>query len=224
MTGRTLAIGDVHGCDLALRTLIGLIAPTQSDTVVLLGDLVDRGPDTADVIEQVLRLQSRCRVILILGNHEEMMLQALDGQGWFMWMQCGGDEALESYGGDPTAIPERHRDLLESALDYWETPDTIFVHANLEHGIALSDQHAVCLRWTHLSGTERPFDPARRVICGHTPQSNGLPLIMPGWVCIDTDCQRGGWLTCLDVCSNVVYQASQSGETRSFPLGYPERS
>lgn len=218
MTGRTLAIGDVHGCDRALRTLIGAVAPTQADTVVMLGDLVDRGPDSCDVLDQVWRLQSRCRVIVIQGNHEEMMLRALDGEGWNMWMQFGGEETLESYDGDPRRIPESHRDLLDSTVDYWDTPTTIFVHANLQPDVPLEEQHSVCLRWMHLDGRERPFDPRRRVICGHTPQSNGLPLVMPGWVCIDTDCQRGGWLSCLDVDGNHLTQANQAGDIRAFPL------
>lgn len=218
MTGRTLAIGDVHGCDLALRTLIGRVSPMQADTVVMLGDLVDRGPNSADVLDQVWRLSTRCQLIVIRGNHEEMMLSALDGDGWFMWMQCGGEEALESYGGNPDNIPDHHRELLESTIDYWETQSTIFVHANLEAGVPLEDQHSVCLRWTHLSGHEQPYARARRVICGHTPQESGQPLVLPGWVCIDTNCQRGGWLTALDVERNHVIQTNQDGNVREFPL------
>lgn len=218
MTGRTLAIGDVHGCAMALRTLLGAIAPTQADTVVLLGDLIDRGPDTCDVLEQVLRLQSRCRVVTIRGNHEEMMLQALNGKGWPMWIACGGNKVLESYGGDSSRIPESHRDLLESTVDYWDTASAIFVHANLESDVPLDEQHTVCLRWMHLEEEKKPYDRQRRVICGHTPQSTGMPIAMPGWVCIDTDCQRGGWLTCLDVDSNHVVQTNEAGEVREFLL------
>lgn len=223
-SARTLALGDVHGCNTALRVLLNAIAPTSNDTIVMLGDLVDRGPDTADVLEQVCQLRERCRVIMIRGNHEEMMLNALDGEGWNMWMQFGGEEALESYGGDLDRIPLHHRDLLETSRDYWETPTTIFVHANLQPDVPLSEQHSVCLRWMHLTGDEEPFDPNRRVICGHTPQKNGFPLVIPGWVCIDTDCQRGGWLTCLDVERDHVYQANETGQVRNFPLPAPPES
>lgn len=218
MTGRTLAIGDVHGCDTALRTLLGLIAPTQADTVVLLGDLVDRGPNTADVLEQVCTLRRQCRVIVLRGNHEEMMLAALDGRGWFMWTQCGGAEALESYGDDVRNIPDAHRELLEATVDYWETSSAICVHANVEPGVPLPDQHWNSLRWLHLGGDEPPYDAHHRVICGHTPQASGRPLVRPGWVGLDTDCQRGGWLTCLDVDANRVYQANESGDVRQFAL------
>lgn len=216
---RTFAIGDVHGCDTALRTLRAKIEPQEHDTVVFLGDLVDRGPGTRQVLDQVLVLQQRCRVVVIQGNHEEMMLRALGGGEWSMWMQFGGEEALKSYGGRPRAVPESHVDLMESARNYWETPSTIYIHANLQHGVPLAEQHDVCLRWTHLTGNEPWYDPPRRVICGHTPQKNGYPLVFPGWVCLDTDCQRGGWLTALEVDADWVYQANEQGDTRDFVLG-----
>lgn len=216
---RTFAIGDVHGCDTALRTLLAKIDPQADDTVVFLGDLVDRGPGTKDVLEQVLQWHRRCRTVVIQGNHEEMMLRALGGGEWGMWMQFGGREALESYGDDPRDIPESHIELLESVADFWETPSAIFIHANLQPGIPLAKQPEVWLRWNHLTGRERWFAPPRRVICGHTPQKDGYPLLFPGWVCIDTDCQRGGWLTALDVGDDWVYQANEQGETRDFALG-----
>lgn len=216
---RTIAIGDVHGCDTALQMLLTVVDPEPDDTLVFLGDLVDRGPGTKQVLEQVLRWQRRCQVVVIQGNHEEMMLRALAGDGWNMWMQFGGEEALESYGGRTSDIPAAHIDLLESAVDYWETLSTIFIHANLQSHLPLDEQPEVWLRWTHLTGYERWYDPPRRVICGHTPQKRGLPLIFPGWVCLDTDCQRGGWLTALDVDADWVYQANEQGSTRDFALG-----
>jgi serine/threonine protein phosphatase 1 len=77
MTPRTFAIGDVHGSDTALRTLLKSIQPVAADTLIFLGDLVDRGPGTKQVLDEVLRLQNVCCVILVQGNHEEMMLRAL---------------------------------------------------------------------------------------------------------------------------------------------------
>lgn len=216
---RTFAIGDVHGCDTALRTLLQRLQLRKTDTVVFLGDLVDRGPGTKQVLEQVLQLQKVCRTVVIQGNHEEMMLRALDGDGWAMWMQFGGEEALESYGGDPKAIPASHIDLLEASIDYWETPAAILIHANLQLGVPLVEQLDVWLRWTHLTGSEKPYNPPGRAICGHTPQQNGLPLTFPGWVCLDTDCQRGGWLTALDLDVDWVYQANEQGDQREFVLG-----
>lgn len=215
---RTIAIGDVHGCDTALRWLLTVIDPEPGETVIFLGDLVNRGPGTKQVLDEVLRLQQRCSVVVIQGNHEEMMRRGLAGELWGMWMQFGGEEALASYGGRASDVPDSHRDLIDGAVDYWETLHEIFIHASLQPEYSLAEQHAVCLRWTHVAGSEPWFDPPRRVICGHTPQKSGLPLVWPGWVCLDTDCQRGGWLTALDVEADWVYQANEQGRVRDFVL------
>ena len=71
---RTIAIGDIHGCAIALAKLIEAVAPQPDDTVVPLGDYVDRGIDSRGVIDQLISLAGRCRVVPILGNHEEMLL------------------------------------------------------------------------------------------------------------------------------------------------------
>src|SRR5262245_37847694 len=73
---RTIAIGDVHGCSTALAALLDAIGPVESDTVVTLGDYIDRGPDSKGVIEQLIALEQRCRLVPLLGNHEEMILGA----------------------------------------------------------------------------------------------------------------------------------------------------
>ncbi len=79
MPGRTLAIGDVHGCSTALDALLALVAPTSSDVLVFLGDLVDKGPDSRGVIERLLALQHAvARLVLVLGNHDEHLLAAVD--------------------------------------------------------------------------------------------------------------------------------------------------
>ena len=74
--GRIIAIGDVHGCSAALAALVQAIAPTPLDTLVFLGDYIDRGPDSRGVLEQVIALAERCIVVPLLGNHEEMLLAA----------------------------------------------------------------------------------------------------------------------------------------------------
>jgi serine/threonine protein phosphatase 1 len=76
MPGRTIAIGDIHGCAAALRAVIAAIKPTAEDTLVTLGDYVDRGPDSRGVIDEMLLLEKRCHVLPLLGNHEVMMLDA----------------------------------------------------------------------------------------------------------------------------------------------------
>jgi serine/threonine protein phosphatase 1 len=213
--GRVLALGDIHGCDVALDVLLEKVAPGRDDTLVVLGDAVDRGPQTRNVIERLIDVGSACRLVFILGNHEEMMLEALSGAlPPTDWLRYGGREMLESYGGHPDQIPDSHHAFFAAAVPYFETGTEIFVHANLEPGIPLEEQTPRWLRWERLTGRERPHPSGRRVICGHTAIPNGLPVVFEGWVCIDTLAYRGQYLTCLDVGSNVIYQAQQSGTLR----------
>jgi serine/threonine protein phosphatase 1 len=219
VSGRTLAIGDIHGCDTALKTLLPALSITRADTVVVLGDVVDRGPGSRQVIERLLALASECSLVLILGNHEQMMVESLRGNGPVQaWLRYGGRETLASYGDDPRNIPAEHLDFLRAGRDYWETPGELFIHASLEPGVALNQQTEEWLRWTHLSGHEVPLSSGKRVICGHTPQMTGIPLMFPGWICIDTYACGTGWLTCLEVGSDNYYQASQSGGFRTGRL------
>ena len=219
MSGRTLAIGDIHGCDTALRSLISHVEIQPDDTLVILGDVVDRGPGSRDVIEQLLALKNQCQFIFIQGNHEEMMLDALSGGEWVDdWYRYGGDTTLISYGGDKTGIPQAHLDFLRSGLDYWTNEIGVFVHANLEPGVPLEEQIPEWLRWTHLTGFEKQHPSGKRVICGHTPQKSGLPRVQPGWVCIDTFANSGGWLTCLDLSTNHIWQTNELGKFRTGNL------
>lgn len=218
--GRTIAIGDIHGCDVALETLLEAIAPTADDTVVALGDLCDRGPDTRRVIDLLLDLSKRCELKVIRGNHDEMMLGVFGRDAkcdLAFWWGVGGSETIESYGGDPDRVPEEHLEFLDAALPYYEADSSIFIHASLEEGVPLAQQDGDWLRWRKVSGREPPHPSGRRVICGHTSQRSGVPRAWTGWVCIDTrvfDDAEGGWLTALVVGSDEVYQANQHGQVR----------
>ncbi len=223
---RTLAIGDIHGTHIALDTLLALVDIRPHDTLVVLGDAINRGPGTQQVLDRLVALAAQCKLVFILGNHEEMLLDAVRGKRGanFDFNEMGGAATIASYQGSLANLPPAHLAFIESAVDYWESGAAIFVHANLEPGVPLRKQTPLWLRWTHINGTEPPFVHAQapnlrtRVICGHSPQRNGLPTVFPGWVAIDTWAFNGGWLTCLDVESNQVYQANQLGETRMFPL------
>jgi len=217
--GRILAIGDIHGCDVALETLLSTMSVSSADTVVVLGDAVDRGPGTRQVVERLLQLAKECRLVFILGNHEQMLLDVVaTGSPAEPWLQYGGSATLASYGGDPRNIPAAHLQFLRSGLDFWETSRELFIHANLEPGLDLDQQPDEWLRWTHLSGHELPHPSGKRIVCGHTPQKDGIPRVLDGWVCIDTFACGTGWLTCLDVATDEYCQATQSGSSRTGRL------
>src|SRR4051812_47149584 len=95
---RTLAIGDIHGCHTALTTLLDYVQPTGEDQLVFLGDYIDRGPSSRQVIETLLELKKSCSTIFLRGNHEEMFLMARKNPAKsHSWQSCGGLETLISY-------------------------------------------------------------------------------------------------------------------------------
>jgi len=216
---RTLAIGDIHGCLTALRQLLDQVKPTSADRLVFLGDYVDRGPASRQVIELLIGLKSGGSPVFLRGNHEVMMLSARgsfsDADGWRC---CGGSETLLSYGSNSledfaSAVPEAHWAFLKSTARYLETEDHIFVHACLDPQLDLSEQPDWMLFWQFFSWI-RPHKSGKRVICGHSVQSAGLIQDVGFAACIDTGAAYGGWLTCLDVHSGQYWQANNSGDQR----------
>jgi serine/threonine protein phosphatase 1 len=224
LPGRLLAIGDIHGCHIAFDTLLEHLAITPADAVVVLGDVIDRGPGTRQVVDRLIELQERCRLIFLLGNHEEMFLDSVTtDEIREPWMGFGGLETLISYGEhaeDTGELPADHITFLRSGLDYFETDSTVFVHASLEPDRPLSEQTSEWLRWAKLTKQEIPLPSGQRVICGHTAQKDGQVWVGNGWVCIDTFAYGGMFLTALDVGNDLIYQARQSGEFQGpAPLG-----
>lgn len=135
---RRFAIGDIHGCAKALRTLIESIDPQTNDELVFLGDYVDRGPDSRDVVDQVIALHDRCRVVTLRGNHEIMLLGVtLGGLDDFVWLNNGGQATVASYGGCLSKIPARHLAFFQDLLPYHESSDAIFVHAGFDPQLAM---------------------------------------------------------------------------------------
>src|SRR5262245_60479391 len=102
MPGRTIAIGDIHGCSEALTALLRVLSPIQEDTIITLGDYIDRGDDSRAVLESLMALADRCRLIPLLGNHEEALLDALRNKETLRrWLNLGGTDTLRSYGWKP---------------------------------------------------------------------------------------------------------------------------
>ena len=214
---RTIAIGDIHGCAAALKTLVDTIQPTEWDKIVTLGDYVDRGPDSRGVIDQLLELSQRCVLVPLIGNHEVMMLESLDqgGERFEWWQECGGRETVESYGGSLRQVPEVHQDFLRGLHDFYETERHIFVHANYDYDLPMDAQLRNRTLWEHIHFHEpAPHQSGKIVFVGHTPQKSGDILDLGHLVCIDTACAVGGFLTALDVNSRQIWQADAAGKLR----------
>jgi serine/threonine protein phosphatase 1 len=219
MGGRTIAIGDVHGCSAALDALLEALQPRPEDTIVALGDYVDRGPDSAGVIQRLLGLSGQTRLVPLLGNHDQMLLLICDG--WLEllgdWRLFGGDATIASYGGrPPDAIPPEHIRFLQNCRLYYETQRHFFVHGNYEAHLPLDQQPPEVLLWASLK--LRP--PGRHcsgktAVVGHTAQKDGEILDLGYLKCLDTCCYGSGWLTAMDVETGRVWQADKQGTMRT---------
>jgi serine/threonine protein phosphatase 1 len=213
---RTIVIGDIHGCDAALARLLAEIAPTANDLIVTLGDYVDRGPNAKSVIQRLINLQHACRVVNLMGNHELMMLSALDNSSELdFWLASGGQATVASYDESLENVPAAHLEFLSQCLPFFELESYFFVHANYTPGISLDKQPDFALYWEHLTAyTPEQHLSGKTAIVGHTPQRDGRVLDLGHLLCIDTFCYGGGWLTALDVNSRQVWQANMQGELR----------
>lgn len=219
---RHLAVGDIHGCLRALTTLAAFVPfRPEQDVLITLGDYVDRGPDSRGVLDWLIDYRRRGKLVALRGNHELMMLAALeDDEHFHEWLACGGDAALRSYSksggeGGLTDVPDAHWEFLETQTRGWfERPTHFFVHANALPDYSLADQPDYILYWEAFDNPP-PHESGKVMVCGHTSQKSGLPRNIGHAVCIDTWVYGKGWLTCLDVGSGRFWQANQAGQTRA---------
>ncbi len=216
MSKRVIAIGDIHGCARAFEALLRRIDPQPDDTIVTLGDYVDRGPDSRGVLDQLLKLEQRCHLTPLLGNHEEMLLLARqDPSALQSWLMFGGVATLDSYGfgSGPGDVPDEHIAFFDRCANYYEAERHIFAHANYEPDLPLCEQSVATLRWDSLKNRvpARAHISGKTFVVGHTAQKNGTILDLGHIRCIDTFCYGGGWLTALNVVDGTVWQVDREG-------------
>ncbi|MFC0103559.1 metallophosphoesterase family protein [Sphingopyxis terrae] len=190
---RVYAIGDIHGRDDLFAQLIDLIRadirqrPDAEITLILLGDLVDRGPDSANVIARAMRLRDEFSdTRLLIGNHEECFLAALTGDVRKLryFMRIGGDATVRSYWDDglsldeasfeevaerlPRLVPADHVAYLGQGEDIVEIGDYVFVHAGIRPGVPLERQALSDLRWIRDEFLDSMNDHGKMIVHGHS--------------------------------------------------------
>lgn len=222
---RHLAIGDIHGCFDALTTLASFVGFRADDIIITLGDYVDRGPNTCAVLDWLIYFDKTHNLVPLRGNHEIMMLDSREKHDSFRdWMGCGGEATLRSYSpfdgaaGELVDVPDSHWQFLNHKLvASYESASHFFVHANAHADIPIADQPAFLLYWQSFGNPDR-HESGKIMVCGHTSQKSGLPLTNGNAICIDTWAYASGWLTCLDVDAETIWQANENGDTRTFNL------
>ena len=220
MPHRTIAIGDIHGCSAALAGLIEAIEPGPDDTLVTLGDYrINRGSgQRRGVLNLLIDLGRRCRLVPLLGNHDELLLGLrASGESLALLIAMGGAATLDSYGTGRNLdlIPEDHFAFLRSCSSFHETPSHIFIHANYVPELPMAEQPGPMLRWESLRNSiPGPHHSGKMVVAGHSSQKRGEILDLGYLKCIDTYCFGGGWLTAFDVDTARVWQVNRHGFRR----------
>lgn len=232
---RAYAVGDIHGRLDLLDPLLAKIAedaqarPEKKTYIVFLGDLIDRGPDSAGVVERLRQYKPDFATpIFLAGNHEEVMLRVLHGEPDILrdWLKFGGAECLASYGVDASSltrmepdkagallrakVPSAHVEFLESFADTFRFGDYLFVHAGIRPGIPLAEQDQFDLRWIRepfLSGVEE-YGPI--VVHGHTIVRQVDERV--NRICIDTGAYHSGILTALGIEDDQRWYLSTTAE------------
>lgn len=217
---RIYVIGDVHGChDLLVELLDKIEAhssalPTAANVhIIQIGDIIDRGPQSAEVLRYLYDVQQRTsRVVVLQGNHEVMMLQALAGEAGMLraWMRIGGRDTLRSFGLEPPergadeeraiarirrAIPGEWLDWLERLPLTAQSGDYFFCHAGIRPGVPLKRQSRNDLLWIRDQFLEDRTPHPAIIVHGHTPTRE--VEFCNNRIGIDTGAYESGVLTAL---------------------------
>lgn len=226
--GRRIFIGDVHGHYDGLNKLLETIAPDSDDQVYFVGDLIDRGPKSAQVVQLVRENNFHC----VLGNHEQLLLEAFPNSkvshmALQAWLQSGGQSTVASYNKPETLL--ENLDWMRTLPTYLDLGDIWLAHAGLHPKLSIDQQtsHEYCWIREEFHSMPRPYFPNKLIITGHTITFT-LPGVPPGalaqgqgWLDIDTGAYhpRSGWLTGVDIENQQVYQINVfQRKTRVLPL------
>jgi serine/threonine protein phosphatase 1 len=206
MNQKIFAVGDIHGCYEKLAAMMKILPWNREDgdILVFIGDYVDRGPQSREVVEYLVRLKRRGgNLVFLKGNHEKMLLDYyIQQRDQMLYVANGGGETIASYveggiGRKAFVLPEDHLEFLLGLSLYYETDNYIFVHAGLRDGIPLEKQSEEDLLWIREEFIYSPYDWNRRVVFGHTALET--PFVTPGKIGIDTGAVYGNKLTAVEL-------------------------
>ena len=226
---RHYVLGDIHGRAKLLEQVLDFIridhqkaqskgAPPGKSMLICLGDYVDRGENSAGVIDLLSDFSAEFDCVFLKGNHEEMMLDFVDGlSDGVRWLTNGGIETLEGYAISPKVIkalinsditkaartamklmiPASHLEFLRSLVTHYQSGDYYFAHAGINPDLTLAQQRPEDLLWVRkpFLASENTFE--KIIVHGHTPTKNARPSFGPQRIGIDTKAYASNRLTCL---------------------------
>jgi serine/threonine protein phosphatase 1 len=214
---RVFVVGDVHGCVDELDVLLTSLALSPGDAVVFVGDYVDRGPASKEVLDLLIALRCRAEIqtTFLKGNHEDMLLSymGLAGRYGESYLHNGGVDTLVSYGLHPltpgpevaAALPDDHLEFLRG-LDLIHTIGPFLVtHAGIDPERPLAEQREEDLLWIRERFVSHPHPLPYTVCFGHTPRRDVL-LHLPYKIGVDTGCVYGNRLSCIELRESRLFQ------------------
>jgi serine/threonine protein phosphatase 1 len=208
--GRLIAIADIHGRFSKLEGLIQEITPEKRDTLVFLGDYIDRGPKSYHVVDFIVKLKQEFpNTVTLRGNHEDFVLSLFQGnQDKYMrhlWLKLnGGDQTLASYKGAGHFL-KVHQEFYMNLPVSWETDQYFFCHAGVRPGVPLGKQRAVDLLEFRFATSDSAVKFEKIIVHGHTPVPS--PIITPYRINIDTGAGNNGPLTAIELPSLKIWQS-----------------
>jgi len=203
---RTFIIGDIHGCLGMLKGLMDKIGwDPDNEGLIFLGDYIDRGRESKGVIDYILGLKKMSpNIRCLMGNHEELFLNYINGDDEGSFLYNGGVSTLTSYYEcGNREIEPAHIEFLKSLLLMVELDDHYIVHAGFKPGVSITDQSVKDTLWIREPFIFSDYDFGKRIIFGHTPFSS--PLIMENKIGLDTGAVFGNKLTCLEIPAMKFY-------------------
>lgn len=219
---RIYAIGDIHGRADLLENLIkrieadDAVRPNAATSLIFLGDLIDRGPDSRHVVERIMAMCAASpQCICLQGNHEQLLIKAWDGDRTVLptFHRAGARATMLSYGVDPdeydrwdfdelqrqirTHIPEAHAEFLRTLPPYHQNGDYLFVHAGIRPGVSIPEQRSDDMKWIREEFIASQHDHGVMVVHGHSirPQVD----IRPNRIGIDTGAYKSDVLTAIGI-------------------------
>lgn len=222
---RLFAVGDIHGCYDELAPLLDYLDSKRGlndrDQLIFIGDYIDRGVASKQVVDRLLEVRKRWpKSVFLKGNHEEMLLDflGLGGSNGEYYLKNGGDKFFASYGIEPAgslselrdALPSEHLEFFQSLEIGVSLAEFVFVHAGISPDLELDRQRVGDLLWIRENFISSPHNLGKTVVFGHTA-FNQVLLDLPYKIGIDTGAVYGNRLSAVELVAGDLYQV-EAGE------------
>ena len=185
---KLIGISDIHGEYEKLCRVLEKISPQKEDTIVFMGDYIDRGKKSREVVDKIISMQKICNCVYLIGSHEYALLHASKDEYYhYLFWNYGGDATAQSYGSFEN-IFKVHGDFFNSLKPYYIKDNYLFVHAGVRIGTPLEQQDLTDLVYIRSEFYNKKHHLPYKIIFGHTEFDT--PQVQDDKICIDTGCGK----------------------------------